>query len=228
MGMIKGFSSIAGKVVGGVTGGLIKGVGELTGSDFIKEVGDGVKSSTEFAGKQLGNFAEGAWNVGSGLVAKDDEKVAQGMSDIGEGASQTGKAVVSGVKATASSALQVAEGVWTGDEEQWKKGLREVGKTAAVAAFGLSALDLADVADVTGNEGDAFADDQAASSSEASESVTLSENPNTHDVVPHERVLADGTVIWVDGDGDTTVDRSVDQGGGWTQTNPDHEVKHES
>ena len=50
-----------------MTGGIIKGVGEVTGSDFIKEVGDGVKHSTEFAGKRLGSLAEGAWNVGSGL-----------------------------------------------------------------------------------------------------------------------------------------------------------------
>jgi hypothetical protein len=34
-------------------------------------------------------------------------------------------------------------------------------------------------------------------------------------VDPHERILADGTSIWIDGDGDTTVDLTVEQGGGY-------------
>jgi len=40
-------------------------------------------------------------------------------------------------------------------------------------------------------------------------------------VEPHWRILPDGTQIWVDGDGDT----SVHTDGGWTQTNPDFRVK---
>lgn len=58
----------------------------------------------------------------------------------------------------------------------------------------------------------------------ASEEVILVENPNTHFVHPHERHLPDGRVIWVDGDGDTTVNRSVEEGGGWVQHNPDYRI----
>lgn len=50
------------------------------------------------------------------------------------------------------------------------------------------------------------------------------ENDNTHSVQPHERTLASGQTIWVDGDGDTTIDRTAEQGGGWEQSNPDYRV----
>ena len=48
----------------------------------------------------------------------------------------------------------------------------------------------------------------------------LTENPNMHHVTPHERVLSDGRTIWVDGDGDTTVDTSD----GWFQGNPNYRI----
>ena len=96
MGFLKSAGEGAGWLVGGVTGGIIKGVGELTGSKFIQEVGDGVKNSTEFTGKQLGNVAEGVWNLGSGLVSKDDGKVDQGFKDLGNGVANTAKAVGQG------------------------------------------------------------------------------------------------------------------------------------
>ena len=41
-----------------------------------------------------------------------------------------------------------------------------------------------------------------------------------HHVTPHERVLSDGRTIWVDGDGDTTVDTSD----GWFQGNPNYRI----
>ncbi|PLT29811.1 hypothetical protein [Peribacillus deserti] len=44
------------------------------------------------------------------------------------------------------------------------------------------------------------------------------DKPNQHDVTPHWRTLPDGREIWIDGD--TNVDRSHEQGGGWTQSNP--------
>jgi hypothetical protein len=42
----------------------------------------------------------------------------------------------------------------------------------------------------------------------------------THFVRPHERTLQNGETIWVDGDGDTSVDLDVEEGGGWYQSNP--------
>jgi hypothetical protein len=246
MGFLKSLGKGAGELVGGVTGGLIKGVGELTGSDFIKEVGDGVKQSTEFAGKQLGNVAEGAWNVGSGMVSKDDSKIDKGISDIGEGVGSTAKAVGQGISSTVKSVGNVAGGVMDGDEDRWKKGLRDVGKTVAVGALGVSILDIADVVDVNGNEGgiDGGGNDSGTVAIEGQSNAPVSanaegtihqdyivdDNPNHHGVAPHwvdGYYRADGTFVegyWRDGDGDTSVDRTVEQGGGWSQSNPDYRI----
>ncbi|MBT2756721.1 hypothetical protein J7E71_12220 [Mesobacillus foraminis] len=253
MGFSKSLGKGAGEFVGGVTGGIIKGVGEVTGSQFIKEVGDGVKNSTEFAGKQLGNLAEGAWNIGSGIVNKDDSKVEKGFTDIGEGVTSTAKAVGQGVVSTAKSVGNVAGGIMDGDEERWKQGLRDVGKTVAVGALGVSILDVADVVDVNGNEGGFDGSNTGGGMAMGSDSQPASvhaadpndgqavsgesgisgeyvneENPNGHFVKAHwvdGYTRADGTYVegyWRDGDGDTSVNRSVEQGGGWNQSNPDY------
>lgn len=52
------------------------------------------------------------------------------------------------------------------------------------------------------------------------DNVDFIENPNEHYVTPYERLLPDGRTIWVDGDGDTTVDTN----GGWLQSNPDYKA----
>jgi hypothetical protein len=246
MGFLKELGQGAGWLVGGVTGGLIKGVGEVTGSKFIQEVGDGVKHSTEFVGKQLGNVAEGVWNVGSGLVTKDDHKIDQGFDDVGEGVVSTAKAVGQGISTTVQNVGNVAGGLMEGDNQRWKQGLREVGKTVAVGALGISVLDLADVVDINGNEGGIEGNDSNESNesssvameqqpdvsqvqtveSDANSTTTTEyitqENPNEHFVEPHWRTLESGEKIWVDGDGNTNIDRTVEQGGGWNQDNPDY------
>ncbi|MDM5336377.1 hypothetical protein QUF84_03905 [Fictibacillus enclensis] len=251
MGFLKSFGKGAGEFIGGVTGGLIKGVGEIAGSDFIKEVGVGLKQSTEFAGKQLGNLAEGAWDVGSGLVNKNDAKIEKGFADIGEGVSSTAKAVGQGITSTVKSVGNVAGGIIEGDENRWKQGLRDVGKTVAVGVLGVSILDVVDVVDINGNEG-VFDNDgnnggnidtggmamgdatQSYNEGEIeatdSQEYTKEVNPNSHGVAPHfveGYYRADGTFVegyWRDGDGDTDVNRTAEQEGGWNQGNPAYRI----
>ncbi|MCD7034622.1 hypothetical protein LRR81_10250 [Metabacillus sp. GX 13764] len=214
MGFLKGLGEGAGWLVGGVTGGIIKGIGEATGSKFIQEVGDGVKQSTEFAGKQLGNVAEGVWNVGSGLISKDEEKIDQGFGDLGEGIGNTASAVGKGITQTVKNVGSVAGGLIDGDETRWKEGARNLGKTAAIGALGVSVLDFADIVDVNGAESDAV-EHTSSTASDLDEA-----HADHHFVQPHERTLASGQTIWVDGDGDTSADRTAEQGGGFIQSNP--------
>ncbi|MDR1687184.1 MAG: hypothetical protein LBS21_01060 [Clostridiales bacterium] len=54
----------------------------------------------------------------------------------------------------------------------------------------------------------------------STEDTELIENNETHFVNAYWRTLSDGRKIWVDGDGDTTVDTV----GGWVQSNPDFRV----
>lgn len=258
MGFLKGVGEGAGWLVGNVTGGIIKGVGELTNSDFIKDVGDGVKNSTEFAGKQLGNVAEGVWNVGSGIVTKDDYKIDQGFNDLGTGIGNTAKAVGQGISSTVNSIGDVAGGLKAGDSDRALYGAKQLGKTALIATLGVSVLDITDVADVNGNEGsfdngnngsnigtsgmanaDGFDDGNNSTSttsltvetamdnnknSEGNIDYTQVDNPNSHSVEPHWRTLPNGNTIWVDGDGDTSVNQTIEEGGGWNQSNPNYRI----
>ncbi|UTE74718.1 hypothetical protein M1I95_09855 [Rossellomorea marisflavi] len=224
MGFLKELGQGAGWLVGGVTGGLIKGVGEVTGSPFIKEVGDGVKYSSEFAGKQLGNLSEGVWNVGSGLITKDERKIEQGFDDLGKGVFNTAKAVGHSAVSTAKSVGHVAGGLMDGDETRWMQGLRDVGKTVAVGALGVSILDAVDVLDINGDEGgdDSPPSQEHMATGEAEREYIREENSDSHRVEPYERTLPSGETIWVDGDGDTSMDRTAEEGGGWSQSNPDY------
>lgn len=221
MGIIKGALSGAGIIVGSVSGGLIRGVGKLTNSSFIIEVGDGVQNSTEFIGEQIGNVAEGTWNVGAGYITDDPFKKEDGFSDIGKGIGNTAKAVGVTVVSTTKSIGNIAGGVMEGDETKWKDGLREVGKTVAVAALGVSVIDMADGIDVG---------DRLTNVETSSNSVSI-DNPNTHGVDPHYvegYFRSDGTYVegyWRDGDGNTSVNLSKEDGGGWSQSNPDYKGK---
>lgn len=237
MGFLKDLGEGAGWLIGNVTGGIIKGVGELTNSDFIKDVGDGVKSSTEFAGKQLGNIVEGVWNVGSGLITDDEYKIDQGFDDLGEGVGNTAKSLVQGISATVNNIGDVAGGLIDGNSERALVGAKNLGKTALIATLGISVLDMIDVVDVIdldahhdglaigdGDSGDHGHYAQMDNHDQQSMNNLEVDNPNQHHVDPYWRTLPDGREIWVDGDGDTSVNLSADEGGGWTQSNPDYQV----
>jgi hypothetical protein len=225
VGFLKELGEGAGWLIGNVTGGIIKGVGEITNSDFIKDVGDGVRNSTEFAGKQLGNIAEGVWNVGSGLITQDDRKIDQGFDDLGEGVSTTAKAVGQGISTTVSNIGDVAGGLIEGNSDRAFEGAKNLGKSALIATLGISILDMADIVDIDGNEG-GFDGGNNGEVAMGEDDIQV-ENLNQHHVDPYWRTLPDGREILVDGDGDTTINRSVDQGGGWTQSNPNYRIPTE-
>lgn len=234
VGFLKELGEGAGWLIGNVTGGIIKGVGEITNFDFIKDVGEGIKNSTEFAGKQLGNIAEGVWNVGSGLITQDDNKIDQGFDDLGEGVGNTAKSVVQGITVTVSNIGDVAGGLIDGNSDRALEGAKNLGKTALIATLGISVLDMVDIIDVNGNEGGIVMGDSEVGDQthyfqldnhdqQAVDHIQV-DNPNHHDVNPYWRTLPDGREIWVDGDGDTSVDHSAEQGGGWTQLNPNYQI----
>jgi hypothetical protein len=62
--------------------------------------------------------------------------------------------------------------------------------------------------------------------------IDISNDPGTHFVHPHHvdgYEHADGTHVddyWRDGDHDTTIDQTVDEGGGYDQTNPDDDISN--
>lgn len=215
-----------GAVAGGVVGGGVGIVGEITGSKFISEVGEGIYKSSVHMGEQLGTATQGVWDIGEGIITKDDQKVDEGFHNIGTGVSNTGKAVYGTVKNVAKSAGDVGAGLLDEDPERWKHGARELGKTVAIGALGVSVLDVADVVDVNGNEGSPTeGTNQPVNVAAEQPEYEIIENPNSHHVEAHyvEGHMRDGQYVegyWRDGDGNS----HVDSYGGYEASNPDYRV----
>ena len=105
--------------------------------------------------------------------------------------------------------IETAGAIMDGDTDKAVKVGKELVKTAAIAALAVTVTDVIDGLDIFDDVDNTLADNDE-----------FIENPNVHHVTPHERILADGRRIWVDGDGDTSIDTFE----GWNQTNPNYKV----
>lgn len=181
----------------------------------------------------MGNAASGIWDIGTGFITQDEQKLDEGFSDFGGAIGTTIKGIGGTIVNIAENSGKVIEGAISGNNEGFSEGAKGLIKTAAVGALAIGVLDLA--VDLDGSDSDVVTvsdidspveivapQDAGVNSSEhsvvANNSDKLIENPNSHHVEPHFRELSNGTTIWVDGDGDS----SVNTYDGWTQSNPDY------
>jgi hypothetical protein len=211
MGFLKELGSAVGSIAGVVIGTPIILAGEVVNSDFIKEVGEGACKATANTGKVLGSLAEGTVECVSGLVSSDSAKASRGFEQVVDTGVKTVAGVGLGVLNLADKGINTIGAIAEGDKDKAVKIGKELVKTACVATLAVGVFDAVDGA--IDDEFDLFDHDD-------SDSYQLVENPDTHHVEPHERELSDGSVIWVDGDGDTTVDTHD----GWEQHNPDYRI----
>ncbi|MFZ3591338.1 hypothetical protein ACOI1C_19435 [Bacillus sp. DJP31] len=235
MGFLKGLGSFVGAVAGEVVGGAVKFTGEVTGSKFIEEIGDGVKNASYFAGDKLGEAASGVWDIGTSIVTQDEQKLDRGLGDLGRAVGDTAKAAGHTVVNIVENGANVVTGVIDGDNERLKSGAKGLLMAGAVGVLSFGVIDIVDGTDgVSADSGNNMAEGNTESSNvhqvaahqpsveaPANENVNHVDNPNSHHVEPHWRTLPNGTTIWVDGDGDS----SVNTNGGWVQGNPDYRVK---
>lgn len=212
MGFLKDLGSIAGHVAGGVVGGTIELVGEVTNSKFIKDVGVGVYHSTARTGEIVGSLASGSYDAIGGLITRDTRQSSQGLDEIVQTVEDTALHIGKGVASLAGKGIDTVGAVIDGDTDKVLEMGKDFAKIAAVGIFSVGIIDFADGIDSIDTDLDADIDglDEHASI----------DNPNTHHVTPHTRILSDGTEIWVDGDGNTSVDTFE----GWDQHNPDYQV----
>ncbi|MGG0936982.1 hypothetical protein ABHN11_12840 [Brevibacillus centrosporus] len=213
MGFLKDLGKGLGQIAGGVVGGTINLVGEITDSKALKEIGEGVYHASSKAGETLGTFASGAVDVVGGIVSKDDRQIENGFGDMGSAVNDTYQGVKAGVINVIDNGGKVIEGLKNDDFESVKQGGTNLIKTAAIATF---AVGVADFIGVVGDDGVI----------ETAESHEVTDT-DVHEVKPHwvngyER--AEGTYVegyWRDGDGNTSVNLTEEEGGGYLRSNPD-------
>ncbi|XQY90003.1 hypothetical protein ACNRWW_10610 [Metabacillus sp. HB246100] len=148
---------------------------------------------------------------------------------------RTAKGVYQTAKATYNSGKSTYEGYREGDDSKVRQGLRDIGKTVAVGALAVGVVDLIDGADgsdtVTdhhhmaggGTDGETNAQHHQSHELKGEEPLT---HPGTHHVEPHyvdghwrDGVWIDG--YWRDGDGDTSINLSKEEGGGYFRADAD-------
>ncbi|WP_413373479.1 hypothetical protein [Paenibacillus taichungensis] len=169
MGFLKELGQFAGEVTGKVLGGTVRVAGELTGSPFIKEIGNGVEKATINTGKTVGQLASGTYDMASGVIRKDNTTLDVGLADIGGAVSNTAKGVVVSAKYVYNGGKDVVVGMKNEDMERVKLGAKNLIAAAAVTTLAVGLVEVVD----------------GVESIESAESIELIENPNIDDVTPH-------------------------------------------
>lgn len=222
----KDVGGFLGSLVGGVIGGPIKFIGEVTDMKLIEEIGDGVINSTRFTGETVGQVLGGSVNAIRGVVTDDPTLIDDGLEDLGDAGSRTLTGVVCAAKNIVANGGNVITGIVDNDIDQVKEGASGLVKTAAVGALAVGIIDI--VGDV-GLDADTDTD---VATIETNSSEVATNDAELHHVTPHyveDYDRADGTHVegyWRDGDGNTNTDLSEEQGGGYMQSNPDNQTEN--
>lgn len=243
MSFLKGLGQFAGEVTGKVLGGTVRVVGEVAGSQFIKEIGNEVEKATINTGKTAGQLASGAFDVAKGIIKQDGDALDNGLSDIGSAVTTTAVGVATSAKYVYNSGKDVAVGIKEDDYDKVKSGAKGLVTAAAVSVIAVGLFESIDVADSGVESADLEADAGVESdldSGTTTETVDIDqnadlhadeasiENPNTHNVDAHyvnEYTRSDGTHVegyYRDGDGNTNIDNPD---GEYEQSNPDYRTK---
>ncbi|SDD64177.1 hypothetical protein SAMN05428987_5503 [Paenibacillus sp. CF095] len=144
---LKGLGQLAGEVTGKVLGGSVRVVGEIAGSPFIKEVGNGVEKATINTGKTVGQLASGTYDLASGAIRKDDTAIDAGLADIGGAVTTTAKGVAISVKYVYKSGKDVVVGMQEEDKDRVKLGAKNLLAAAAVTTLAVGVIDAVDGAE---------------------------------------------------------------------------------
>lgn len=206
MSFLKNLGKGLGESAGLVLGGSVKAAGKYINNDFIQEIGESVDGSMKNTGNILGNVADGIAEVGIGALESDSVRRHNAYSSLGKTTKEVGDQLLVAAGQILEDTIDTADGLLERDWDKVKTSGRSLAKVVAVSTVAIGIIDIVDGADLSGTDNAVAIDNSQI------------ENPNTHYVSPHERILPSGEVIWVDGDGDTSVHRDT----GWVQTNPNY------
>lgn len=142
--MFREIGKVVGKGAGILVGDTIGMAGKKLKSEWIQDVGEGVKQASEFSFDTAGQALDGALDAATGYVKKDSLKKEEGLEDLKSSFDKTVKGVQSVILKTAKESGAIYRGVRNQDHDQVLQGIKGIGKTIAVSTLALGALDLAD------------------------------------------------------------------------------------
>lgn len=218
MGFFKELGNLVGTVTGAVIGGAVTVVGEVTDCELIKDIGEGVFRSSVAAGQLVGQAADGATGIVGGIISQDENSINKGFEELGDATGKTIVGVVSGVGNVAKNTLNVVEGLVEGDEEKVMNAGKTLVKVAAISALAVGIADYLDIIGTDCIDGTDVVDCDI--------DLDTDEVNGNHFVEPHyvdSYMRNDGTFVegyWRDGDGNTGINLTANNGGGYMRSNP--------
>jgi hypothetical protein len=150
LGLFKELGNLAGIVTGGVIGGTISLVGDVTESRFIKEIGEGIYSASKNTGKLVGQVADGAVGVVGGVILSDSSAVEVGFDQLGDATKQTLCGIGQGINSVAKDGGDLVSGILEGNDDKVLNASKNLVKTAAISVF---AIGVADSVGIVGQDG---------------------------------------------------------------------------
>lgn len=145
MKFVKESGAFLGHAAGKLIGGTVRVAGELVGSAYVKEIGTSVERATAATGEIVGEAASGVLDAGAGLLTQDKDRIHQGVQDLQHSATKVVEGIGNGVGYVVDSGILVAQGLKDGDSEAWIRGVKQLGKAAAVGALAVGVFELVDV-----------------------------------------------------------------------------------
>ncbi|MBQ8589419.1 MAG: hypothetical protein IJ486_03090 [Firmicutes bacterium] len=132
----------AGAAVGGVIGGTVSFVGKVIRQPEIDQLGENIVDSAILTGEIAGYAMSGAADVVSGAVKRDKTVIKAGGRDLKKAGVAVGKNVVANASVALVEAGNVAIGLKTGDKARVVKGLKTMGKMAAIEFLTVGAIQM--------------------------------------------------------------------------------------
>ncbi|KGP74582.1 HNH endonuclease [Pontibacillus yanchengensis] len=150
MGFFRGTGNVIGTVGGGLIGGTVKIAGKAVGTkfdktgDWIEDVGTSVNGASKVAFDSAGQFVDGAVQGTYGIATKSGYHRNAGWGDLKDSSTRTVKGVGTTLKYTANGAYTTYQGAVSGDKELLMRGVKDVGKVAAVSTLAIGIIDVMD------------------------------------------------------------------------------------
>lgn len=208
-----------GKLVGGIVRFGTDKAADLTGSSFIREVGEAAEQATVATGNLAGKAADGVGGTVRGLVSGNDKMAEDGCKEACDAVGSAAKGIASGLGSVLKDGSSVVTGLQRGDTAAAGVAARNIAKVAAVSVLAVGILDVFEVIDF-GPDLDAPDTPDTLVQGDAYEVDAATSFVDPHEVSDYVR--SDGTEVegyWRDGDGNTTIDRTIEQGGGYLRHN---------
>ena len=137
---LKQAGGVAGAAMGGVIGGTVSFVGKVLRQPEIDQLGENIVDSAILTGEIAGHAASGAADVVAGAVKRDTAVIKAGGRDLKKAGVAVGKNVVANASVILMESGNVYLGVKTRDKARVIKGLKTMGKMAAIEFLTVGAI----------------------------------------------------------------------------------------